>query len=465
MVSKVEKALSRFCMIVPEDRVLVALSGGGDSVALLYCLLELSKKRDFSLACAHLHHGIRGAEADRDEAFCRELCEKEGLFLAVEHRDIPRLAKERGISQELCGREERYAFFERVCEEYDLTKIATAHHLGDNAETNLLHLIRGTGLEGLRGIEPCRGRIIRPLLLVSKEEIEAFLEERKLSFREDSSNLSDAYTRNKIRSRVIPVLKELNPSFEEGIFRMNELILAENDYLEKCAKEAYEKMAKEGKSRVVLPLAPFLECHPAIRRRVLQLAFLRVTGQKPESGRALDIEKLALRGRPSKGLILGNAEAKIEYEKLIITKKKGENITEPYAFPLQIGGENTEILHLGYRIFAEILEKEEFSAPKIQKKFKSCLFNYDKIYDTVISRNRKTGDAYEPLGGAGRRTVKKMMIDEKIPRGLRGTLPVFACGEKVLWAYGLRINDAYKVTADTQKILQITVVEEKPDDE
>jgi tRNA(Ile)-lysidine synthase len=122
MVSKVEKALSRFCMIVPEDRVLVALSGGGDSVALLYCLLELSKKRDFSLACAHLHHGIRGAEADRDEAFCRELCEKEGLFLAVEHRDIPRLAKERGISQELCGREERYAFFERVCEEYDLTK-------------------------------------------------------------------------------------------------------------------------------------------------------------------------------------------------------------------------------------------------------------------------------------------------------------------------------------------------------
>jgi tRNA(Ile)-lysidine synthase len=454
-------------MIYEGDRVLVALSGGGDSVALLYCLLELSPKMGFSITCAHLHHGIRGEEADRDEAFCRQLCEKENITLFTAYRDIPSLAKERSLSTELCGRQERYAFFEQVCKEYGMTKVATAHHLGDNAETTLLHLVRGAGPEGLRGIDPCRDDLIRPLIRVSRKEIEEFLSSRKISYVSDSSNLYDCYTRNKIRNRVIPVLEEINPSLGEGIFRMSELMRQENDYMEKVAQQAYREMADENPDQVVISLAPFCKIHPAIRRRILQLAYQKVTGQKLKSSLVFYTEALAARSIPSKKLYLGEAVAKIEYEKLIITNKTGENITELYEFEVQIGRENMQISHLGYRILAEIVSPEGLEGlkeAKIQKKFKVCLFNYDIICDKVICRNRKTGDSYLPLGGIGRRLVKKMMIDEKIPSDIRGRLPVFTCGEDILWVYGLRMNDNYKITPDTKRILKITVIEEKKND-
>lgn len=467
MVSKVERALVQYQMIASGDRVLVALSGGGDSVALLYSLLQLSQKMGFFVACAHLHHGIRAEEADRDEAFCKALCEKENVLLITRHKDIPAISKQQKQSMELCGREARYAFFDEVSKEHQMTKIATAHHLDDNAETTLLHLVRGCGPEGLRGIEPCRGNIIRPLILVSKSEIGAFLSARGISFVTDSTNLCDDYTRNKIRNRVIPVLEEINPSLAEGIFRMNEVMKQENHFMEQAAKEAYEKMAKEEKNQVSIVLDLFEKSHPAIQRRVLQLAYQKLTGRKLKSSLVFLTEGLMSRRIPSRKLYLGEVLAKIDYENLIITKKIGENIIDPYAFEVHIGTENNEIRHLGYRIQSEVYNFGQVpeNVNKIQKKFKVCLFNYDKIYDRVLSRNRKVGDAYLPLGGIGRRMVKKMMIDAKIPSNQRDFLPVFTCGEDILWVYGLRMNHNYKVTADTKRILKITVIMEDEHEE
>ena len=198
------------------DTVIVALSGGADSVTLLHILNSIKELYNLTLRAAHLNHGIRGEEADRDEDFVRKLCESMGVPLDVRREDIPAIAKESGKSEELCGREVRYAFFDALCEQYG-AKIATAHNRDDHAETVLWNLVRGAGLSGLCGIPVRRGGIIRPLLGCSRAQIEAYCAENQLAYVTDSTNLTAAYTRNRIRLEVMPILRQLNENAEGNI--------------------------------------------------------------------------------------------------------------------------------------------------------------------------------------------------------------------------------------------------------
>ena len=220
MTDKVKRDCARFGLLDRGDSVIAALSGGADSVALLHCLNSIKEQYDLTLFAAHLHHGIRGEEAQRDENFCKILCEKYKIPLFCRRRDIPALARERRISEELCGRQERYAFFEELAEK-NHAKIALAHTASDNAETLLFNLSRGASLNGAGAIPPKRGNIIRPLLSCTRAEIEAYCAAHCLTFMTDSTNLSDDYTRNKIRHHVIPVLRELNPDLEGAMLRFS----------------------------------------------------------------------------------------------------------------------------------------------------------------------------------------------------------------------------------------------------
>ena len=464
MINKLRENIVRYQMIHPGDAVLVALSGGGDSVGLFYGLLELQSVFSFTICCAHVNHGIRSIEADRDEAFCRDLCAQNNVALYCEKHDIPAIARREKCSLELAGRNQRYDFFNRLCASQNLQKIATAHHVDDNAESMLLHLSRGSALEGLCGIRPVRGNIIRPMIDITRAEVESYLSARNATFMTDATNADDTYARNMLRLHVMPVLHRINPSFSSTVFSMGKVLTEEEDFLNSATKSAYEQIVTKSSDLVSIDRAPYLALHTAIRRRVLVAAYQNLTGTKLPSRQTFALDELAQKNAVgSKQLDLGGACAKIGYTTLIITKDRLAKPVIPFSFTLNIGGTNEELLDAGYHIASEITTLEEKNTiinSKIHKKFEVFLFNYDKIYDTVVCRNRMQGDQYRPLGAAGRRTIKKMMIDAKIPAERRDMLPVFTCGADILRAYGLRINEAYKVDTLTKRVLKIIVTEE-----
>ena len=240
MTDKARRDCARLGLLEKGDSVIAALSGGADSVALLHFLISLKEQYDLTIHAAHLNHGIRGEEAQRDESFCKILCEKYNVPFHLRRRDIPALAGARGVSEELCGREERYAFFEELAEPLN-AKIALAHTASDNAETLLFNLSRGASLGGAAAIPQRRGNIIRPLLSCTRAEIEAYCAANGLEYVTDSSNLSDDYTRNRIRHHVIPVLRELNPELESAMLRFSRDAAEVKAYLTRQAQRALEE--------------------------------------------------------------------------------------------------------------------------------------------------------------------------------------------------------------------------------
>ena len=266
MTNKAARDCARFGLLETGDSVIAALSGGADSVALLHFLYSIKEQYDLTLYAAHLHHGIRGEEAQRDEDFCKILCEKYNIPLFCRHRDIPALARERGISEELCGRQERYAFFEELAERYN-AKIALAHTASDNVETLLFNLSRGASLNGACAIVQKRGNIIRPLLSCTRAEIEAYCDAHQLTYMTDSTNLSDDYTRNRIRHHVVPVLRELNPDLEGAMLRFSRDASEVSAYLTRQAEKALADAQTDYGCRA----ESLLGCDIAVRKAVLIL--------------------------------------------------------------------------------------------------------------------------------------------------------------------------------------------------
>ena len=259
--AKIKRHIDEHHLLQKGDKVLIALSGGADSVVLLHVLNSLKEELDITLYAAHFNHGIRGEEADRDERFCKALCEKTDVCFFSFQADVPSIAKRYGESVELCGRKMRYDYLQWVCDDkLGTAKIATAHHSDDNAETVLWNLTRGAGLAGLAGIPVKRDNIIRPLLCCTRAEIEAYCAENDLAYVTDSTNLSDDYTRNKLRHRIMPVLRELNPSVGESIGRTSSILREADEYLTQIS----EKELKSAKVPYGWSCERLLQCEPII---------------------------------------------------------------------------------------------------------------------------------------------------------------------------------------------------------
>ena len=444
MKNKAKQTVKKYHMLNVGDSVAVGFSGGADSCALMHFLLSLREEMNLTIYACHINHSLRGQESDNDEQFVADFCRKYNVPLFVLKADVASEASKRKIGTEQCGREIRYEYFSEIAEKYH-AMIATAHTASDNAETVLFHLARGSGIAGMSGIPTVRDRIIRPLIEVTREEIERYCRDNHISYVTDSTNLTDQYTRNKIRLEVIPVLKSINPSFENTVAGMSERMRETDVFIEKNAENALSAAkTTSGYSTAVLSQLPLPVFDKAIR------LILKEYNLVPEASHIELIRKIVCKG----------GAVEIRKNRYVISK---QGILR--AFQYEKNNPDSEILFAGQKNIAihnkiispEILNISEFDNRKKNDKF---LFHNSLDYDTIplgsVFRSRHAGDLFKPVGRNITKQLRKMMTEQKIPSEQRDQLVVFASDNDVLWAENLGVSEPYKVTDSSEKVLVIS---------
>lgn len=425
MNKKVAAFIEENRLIENGDSVIVALSGGADSVTLLHILYSLKELYNLKLFAAHLNHGIRGEEARRDEHFVRELCDGMGIGLYVRHEDIPAEAKARGVSLELCGRDARYRFFDELSAEHG-AKIATAHTLSDNAETVIWNLVRGAGLGGLGGIPAGRGSIIRPLLCCSREEIEAYCAENGLRYVTDSTNLEPLYTRNRIRLEIMPLLRQLNGNAEGNIARSAEVAKQADAYLDNISEKELNNCRINGgfDCRRLLALSD------AVRSYALRQIADEAGASMDHAHVALTIKAMREGGAVDLG---GGYTAVCAQGILRIVKKRPQ---KPPIAPVLLR-DYPDKIRLQIKDGAVFRNGIAVDRQKINSLFVNHLIPCDIITDDTAVRSRREGDTFTDSRRGVTKTLKKLFNERKIPREKRDGIMVAANGSTVLWIEGI----------------------------
>lgn len=416
--AKMESYIREQDLLAPGSRVICALSGGADSMALLWAMYLLRGKWELRLSAAHFNHGLRGSESDGEEAFVRDFCRRMDIPLTVGRGEI----QVQGRGLEDAARRARYAFFDTLDED---ALIATAHTADDNAETMLLHLVRGTGLRGLGGISPKRGRIIRPLLTHTRREVESFLDVWALRFVTDSSNLEDGFLRNRLRRQVMPVLTRENPQFAKSSARIARSLREDESFVSAMAEEAFGELCREN----TLDCGLFGKLHPALQSRVM-VRYLKSLGvREPEQVHLDACKHLALGDKPGGSLRLpGGVLLERQYQILA----KGQEQKELPLTPLPIPG---RALLGEWEVTADLVDQ----ADKEQNTPYTFYISHELLSEGgFFLRRRQQGDNMRLSGG--QRSVKKAMIDRKIPASRRDRLPVLVQGERVLAVAGLGVS-------------------------
>lgn len=423
VLDTIRETVKRERMLFGADRVICALSGGADSVCLAHALLTLAPEWDVQVECAHFNHLLRGEESLRDEAFVRAWCEERNVKLICQRGDAAAYAREKHLSVETAARELRYAFFESLGD--GRTRIATAHQADDQAETLLLHLVRGSGLKGLCGIPPVRGRFIRPLLNVTREEVLDYLRQNGLDHVEDSTNALDDAARNRLRHSVLPVLRELNPDFARTAGRTMQLLREDEAALNDMAEE----LLIRNEDGVSLSAAALLASPKPLASRAIRLAAAE-WDLIPEEKHVRQVLELAKGTNPSAVVQLpGGLTAARQYDDISIGME-----TELPEFPEKVleFGTWTAIPQLGLRIWYG----DPAECGKVYGKFTTWFFKKEQICGSITVRPRTAGDQLRLPGRPGK-TLKKWMIENRIPAKQRGRLPVFADGKGVVAALGV----------------------------
>ncbi len=419
--------------------VLAGVSGGADSVALLCALRELSKELGFELYAAHLNHGIRGEEAAKDAEYVKTLCHKLDVPLYEERLDIPAIAAGEGKTLEQAAREQRYAFFDRALKQFSAERIAVAHHMEDQAESIMLHLIRGSGLKGLTGMKHMRGNIIRPFLNLHRRDIEEYLAKMGIAYRTDSTNLDRDASRNRLRLDVMPYIAEhINPAVTDALCSMAELLSEDESYLAKEAEAALDRAKTEkGYDRAMLAELPL-----PIKSRAVRMAVERA-GVYSDIDR-IHVEKIMelLSARTGASLDLPHIAAWVSYGDICFGRRAEKQAWEtPFVFPGETAFE-------GGLFFADAVEDGIIKSNIIG------FMDVDSLPRGLVVRPRREGDVFRPYGAPGSKKLKAVFIDKKIPRQQREKPGIFA-GNELLFMEGLGISDKVKVTADTRRVLRV----------
>lgn len=440
LVEFVEKKLRQEQLVQAGQSVAVALSGGRDSVCLLHILKELAPRLPFRLSAVHIHHGLR-TEADADEAFCRQLCQSWQIPLQVYRVDVPSRVRETGETVEEAARVLRYEAFETLIREQGAERIALAHHQQDQAETVLLHLLRGSALTGLCGMQPRRLPYIRPLLEVPRAEIEAYISRHGLSYVEDASNQDTAYRRNHIRRQLLPLLQqEYNPEIVRTLAQMAAQLQEEEAYLESLVPE----VPADGLSVEWLHRYP-INLQKRILRRWLKEKGLRQDVQQIHVQKLLDLAK-------------GQTGRSLSLPKGLTVEKTYDILNIHRSIPNPALSQGVPVLSQGFPSFTmEWIPiqraRQEWDSPDVVPALpEEKWLRADELRQPVW-RTRRPGDYIMAAGG--RKKLKDFMIDEKIPRAERESLPLLADGAHVLWVYGYRISDGVKITQNTQRVLHV----------
>jgi tRNA(Ile)-lysidine synthase len=461
------KALRKSQLIVEGDRVLVAVSGGPDSVALLHILCELREEFALHLEVAHLEHGIRGQEAKDDARFVQEVARRLKLPVHIREVGIPLLRSQAGKgNMEALARQERYRFFSEVMRQRNLNKVAIAHNQDDQAETVLMWLLRGAGMKGLGGMAPLKAInvkdgdssnrvvIIRPLLGVAKGDLLDFLEGQGLEYRRDRTNEDRAYLRNWLRMELIPRLKvRIDPRLSVRLAQSAEVLRDEDRLLDSLAQNELKSLANnDGLSR-----ERFLRQPKAMQRRVLRLwieqARGHVRGLDFDHGEALLrlISNGPAQGRLS---IPGGWELIKEYDTLRLSKAARRPTPVCYSYRLAIGDE-MDIPEAGVRIESQVLSSP---MPHLAKDPWEAFFDLGALGGPLTLRNFRRGDRFQPFGMAGHKKVKELFIEKKVPRAARAALPLLVMCSEVLWIPGYGRSEIGRIVPGTQEILWIRAV-------
>lgn len=445
LLTKICKTIEKNCMINAGDSILVALSGGADSVCLLTALCQLRGKFEITVYAAHLNHMLRGKDADDDEKFAENLCAKLNVPFFSKKADVNKFAKENSLTSEEAGRKLRYDFFSQLCEKHSIDKIATAHNSNDNAETVVMRFIRGTGIKGLSGIPYINGNIIRPLLDVSRKEIEGFLAENGQAFVTDKTNKEPLYFRNKVRLCLIPEIeKKYNPNFSETISSNITSYSSAADFLSKAADEKAKALINREKNYLYIDTEKLLKEHDYIISSVIINAIEMACVNKQITSKAInDIAEMAKKGR---GLYEFSKELTVFaiYNKLYFVNNNPE--------PFSVVVEDFE------KIYIPECDKLITFTNVSEKNKKGVYIDADKLSDKKITvRSRKDGDSFFPSGMKGKKKLKDFFIDEKIPVFLRDEIPVFLADDEIFCVGQMRVSENYKADKNTTSILKIEI--------
>lgn len=459
VINKVINTIDENKMLNKGDKVIVALSGGPDSICLLHILNTLKEKYDLNIYSAHINHMLRGEESDKDEEVCREFCKENDIEFFSKSVDIEKVAEEKGISTEMAGREARYEFFEEVLKKVGGNKVAVAHNLNDQAETVLMRLMRGTGIEGLVGIKPVRDEIyIRPIINVTRHEIEMYCELNKLPARIDKSNLEPIYSRNKVRLELIPYIENnFNSDITNTLSRMCELIKRDEDFIQENVTKLFKKLCDISEEKVIIYSDAF-NLHPALLSRIIRKALLEVKGDI-NNIQSIHIDNIIkVQGSPTgkytivpKEILVTNVYGNIEITKKL-KKSNFENNVFKECIELKIG--ENYIKGLGINVTIKLIS--DCRLMNLKNKNNTKYFNIDGV-NKISVRNRRDGDRFTPLGMKGSKKLKDILIDLKIPREERDIIPLICFDEDISWIVGYKISDKYKVHEGAKNIIEVKV--------
>ena len=451
VIAKVRATIKKHSMLQTGERVLVGLSAGPDSTCLLMSLVTLATEYGIALDAVYVDHGLRPAEIPDEITFCKDLCEELGVGFAVRRADVKGAVEREGTNKQETARDLRYAIFEEHAREIKAHRIALGHTLDDQAETFIMHIIRGTGLKGLGGIPPVRGAIIRPMIEVEKREIIAMLEAEGAAYMVDSSNLGEDYLRNRLRSHLMPMLQEMNPNIVPTMGHTAEILRDEDRYLEYTVNKTMMRLITRKSARSIeLFSSPMETLDRVIVRRVLRRAV-----EATEGLRALgyvhieEVIKLVHEGKAGDRVYLPHDIRAIKkYSTLLITSEE----------PLSLG--HYTLAAPGEQVFlkeAALMLRAEVSDSPVEDETEDSfrmIFDAEKAALPITIRPRAEGDHFCPKGfGGKKKKLQDLFVDEKVPRDERDAVPVVTSGGEIIWVVGMRSDERFRVTPETKRFL------------
>ena len=462
MLTKVKEWIDARNLLVEGDRVLVACSGGPDSLALLYVLCHLQSDYHFYLAAAHVDHMFRGRESAEDAAFVRKTCTQLGIKCYQTAINVPEYIKKTGRSTEDAARILRYAFLRQTARSEGLNKIATGHNRDDQAETVLLNLLRGAGGAGLAGMQAVTKDIIRPLLNTTRQEIEEYCKVNHLKPRFDSTNAHTDYTRNRIRLELLPILQEYNANIKDALYRTAMLVGDEHDFIRQYVlKLTHSGVVFERDGITTFDCKRLQQEHPAVQRELLRTIIEKKRGDlkgitfwhveqlvKMLLHRTVG-SKLVLPG----GLVAKKGYGTLELGSAVFTASSSVTIPNP-GIAIAIPG-TTTIPELGIRVIAKVWETKPFNVDSC-----SAVFDLDTLQLPVYVRTRLAGDRFCPCGMQGHKKLKDFFIDVKILQEKRDNVPIFTDKLDIIWVGRYRRAQHGKVSTSTKQFLQLTIIEQ-----
>lgn len=459
LIQKVRSTIEKYHMLEQGDKVVVGISGGPDSIFLLYVLNELKDDLHLTLIVAHMDHCIRGIEAKKECSFVKDLANKLNLPFESKSVDIPILKKINKESTQQAARDARYKFFMNTLNKFEAQKVALGHNANDQAETVLMRLIRGAGLKGLCGIPPIRdGIIIRPLIEVQRSEIEEFLKENSIEFVIDSSNTEDVYLRNKVHNKLMPILiNEYNPQIIQNLTQTSEILRRDEEFIDNIAFELFSEFCIfEDDESIRLNISEIKKLEEPMKYRILRKAIESFSG---------DLKRIDSRHLESVIGMVSSAVANksLNLPKGIIVEKRYNELVirkaiegTPFCYSFFEIPNNVKLKEIGKEVeFKVVLQKEEL-ALNIDPNL--AFMDYNQIKFPIIIRNFREGDRFQPIGMKGTKKLKDFFIDTKVPKSIRRNIPLLLFDNMITWIMGLRIDDRVLVREYPAKILKVRIL-------